>query len=62
MYETIDELLAMVDVANETAQSEIAAYGTNFEAFEPAPRWFEVEPDDGLEQAFRLMYANENER
>ena len=58
----IDELLAMVEVANETAQSEIAVYGMNYEAYEALP-WFDVEPwDDGYEDAFREMYETEIRR
>lgn len=55
----IEELLAMVHVAEETAVSEIAAYGMNYEAYEVLP-WFDVEPwDDGYEPAFREMYEAE---
>lgn len=58
----IDELLATIEVAAQTAQSELSAYGTNYEAFEPVP-WFEPEPwDDGFEEAYREMYVAEMER
>ena len=62
----IEELLMQVKVAAETAKSEIAAYGTNFEAYEQEPRWLEAEADAeeaaDFEAWFRELYAAEINR
>jgi hypothetical protein len=62
----IEELLAMVHVAEETAVSEIAAYGMNYEAYEQGPRCFEAEADAeeaaDFEAWFRELYTAEINR
>lgn len=62
----IEELLAMVRVAEDTAVSEIAAYGMNYEAYEPGPRWPEDEADAeeaaDFEAWFRELYIAEINR
>ena len=62
----IEELMREVAVAAETAKSEIAAYGTNFEAYEQEPRWLEAEADAeedaDFEAWFRELYAEEISR
>ncbi len=58
----IDELLAMVEVAEATALSVTKAYGMNPETYEPVPMWHEVEVDDGLEAMWRELYEMEMAR
>ena len=62
----IEELMREVAVAAETAQSELAAYGMNYEAYEQEPRWLEAEADAeeaaDFEAWFRELYAEEINR